>query len=121
MKEITNVVFVCLANQNRSPTAEDVFKETLNKNNVSGYEVKSAGIDPFGGELLNPRLFEWADIVFALDTDIYKAIKKHYWRYKQPEKIHNLKIPDVYYKDDTELRERLYKKLNNYLKEKGEI
>jgi protein-tyrosine-phosphatase len=29
MREITNVVFVCLANQNRSPIAEDVFKDVL--------------------------------------------------------------------------------------------
>ena len=53
----TKILFVCLGNICRSPLAEGIFNDIVNKNNTSNlYETDSAGTSDFHcGELPDPR------------------------------------------------------------------
>ncbi|MFP4017226.1 MAG: ribose 5-phosphate isomerase B [Halanaerobiales bacterium] len=47
------MVFVCTGNTCRSPMAELLFNKLLEENNVSGWEVISAGISSFPGQMIS--------------------------------------------------------------------
>ncbi|MBD3229617.1 MAG: hypothetical protein GF329_15660 [Candidatus Lokiarchaeota archaeon] len=52
------LLFVCTANHDRSPTAEQLFKEN--------HETKSAGIIKWSPTILNKDLIDWADKIFCM-------------------------------------------------------
>lgn len=84
-----NILFVCQANQQRSPTFERVFKEH------SSHNVKSPGI-LFGSEVeLTEELLEWADKVFVMDLrqeiDIYQNFHPDFFK-----KVEVIGISDEY-------------------------
>lgn len=55
------VLFVCTANVDRSPTAEDLYRDD------ERYEVRSAGVAPFATVPLTRDLLLWADRVFVMN------------------------------------------------------
>ena len=92
---MTKVIFVCVANYCRSPVAEYLLKALDHKD----LEVSSAGIDPINTPSMDPRSKKYlldmnievdihepkkisfnlaakADIIFALDYDVYLNLKK---------------------------------------------
>jgi len=127
-----NILFVCMANINRSKTGEKVFKEMLkkrcysvfdhnDKKTYSNYEVSvsSAGteVDTEEANELDGGLADAADIIFTFDKGLeYRLVH----RFFQPkEKIVNLDIPDCYNinnkKDEKSLKRLLRKKLSIYI------
>lgn len=94
------ILFVCSFNQQRSPTAEKIFKDK--------YEVKSAGVfsekNPVTEEML-----KWADKVIVMEEEHKIAINRNFPGYE--EKISVLNIEDEYYYNDPELVEMLIKKM----------
>ena len=128
-----NILFVCRANLNRSPTGEKVFKQMLNekgylvfdqrnKKTWADYDVKvsSAGTDTFKEDKTNQlegEVADAADIIFTFDEGLeYVLIHRFY----QPGgKIVNLDIYDNYAinrkKDKRNLTALLRKKLAIYL------
>lgn len=50
-----NILFVCTGNTCRSPMAEGLFKEMLNKNKIKHINVSSAGISAFPEEYANEK------------------------------------------------------------------
>ncbi|HEY3119514.1 MAG TPA: phosphotyrosine protein phosphatase [Vicinamibacteria bacterium] len=54
------VLFLCTANVDRSPTAEDLYRED------SRYEVRSAGIAPFARREVTREDLLWADRIFVM-------------------------------------------------------
>ena len=56
-----NVLFVCSANRDRSPTAERVFRE------VPGWDVRSAGTSLDAETRVTGEVLEWADRVFVME------------------------------------------------------
>lgn len=103
-----NLLFICSQNLQRSPTGETIFK------NNSNYKVKSAGILLGSKTLLNERLLEWADIVFAME-DVHKEwIEERFPKYSK--KVIVLHIPDYYFYMDHELVNLIKERVGKYLK-----
>jgi predicted protein tyrosine phosphatase len=104
------ILFVCTANIDRSPTAENLYAGDPR------YEVLSAGTAPFAIVPVSQRILEWADRIFVMNeredrhkTDILQRF---------PEltlNIVDLDIEDRWYRGDPELVDRLLQKLTPHL------
>jgi predicted protein tyrosine phosphatase len=103
------VLFVCTGNFDRSPTAEDMYK------GVAGLEVKSAGISVAAQKPLSRELVEWADIIYAMEELHKKVVVKLDPSAK--DKTIALDIPDIYHRDQPELKAILKQKLDPLLKQ----
>lgn len=97
------LLFVCTANQERSPTAEDIFKD------VKNVKVKSAGTDRFARVIINKRLVDWADRIYVME-DFHRDFIVKKWPHTA-KKIVVLGIPDVYFRGDPELIRLLKEKV----------
>ncbi|MGQ9514704.1 MAG: arsenate reductase/protein-tyrosine-phosphatase family protein [Thermoproteota archaeon] len=102
------VLFVCYGNVDRSPTAEEMFKDRL------GLEVKSAGIAAIPGRTqLTRQLVDWADNIFVMEQEQAKYVE-----ILNPEarpKIIVLDIPDIYYMNHPKLRKLLKERVTPHL------
>lgn len=103
----TKILFVCTANENRSPTAEKLFK----KNN--DFEVDSAGIHPFSIKPLNNDLIQWADIIIIMNekNDNHKTLVLQMFPQSKNKPIIDLEIPDIYEKDNPELKRLIFERM----------
>jgi predicted protein tyrosine phosphatase len=102
-----NVLFVCTGNVDRSPTAEAMFKD------AEGVSAKSAGTSYAATVPITPKLIKWADVIFVMEDKHEEAIVKLVpSSYKR---IRVLDIPDIFYRDQPELKEILAQKLKPYL------
>lgn len=121
------VLFVCWANLNRSPRAEEVFKELCKEFNLD-IKVISAGIEaPEGAnpeELkrkfgvtscrrLTKELIDESDIIFVMEHYMKQIIISSFG--VPSKKIKKLEIPDIYNIRANNLDE-LYKILNEKLR-----
>ena len=99
------LLFVCSANLQRSPTAEQVFGNLSEE-----WQTKSAGILPSSGRnSLTQRLIDWADLILVMEPEHADYIQANYK--SNPDKIKILNIPDVYVRNDPELIQELKKKV----------
>ena len=87
------ILFICNQNQNRSKTAEILFKNR--------YETKSAGL--FNEKPVNKEEIEWADLIVVMEdlqrTEISKRFPKQYLQ----KRILSLNVSDVYHFNQPEL------------------
>ena len=100
-----NLLFICSANLNRSPTAEIIFKDN--------YNTKSAGIDMLSPIKVSKELLEWADIIFVMEEWHRYKLKQLFPDFKK--KVFVLNIPDMFGKMDEELIKILKVKIKKYL------
>ena len=92
------LLFVCMANINRSPSFQRFFEKKYPK-----YQVKSAGIYYGYPDVLNDELLKWADKVYVMDLEQEIFIAKHY-----PDclnKVEVIGVSDQYNPDDDKLIE----------------
>ena len=109
-RDMKNVLFVCTANLQRSPTAEKMFQGWDDL-----WEARSAGIMPDqDGRPLTQELVDWADIIIVMEHLQALYIRARFRR--TAGKIHVLGIADRYSRDDPELRHVLQKKVPPILK-----
>ena len=101
------VLFVCTANIDRSPTAEDLLGQ------LNGFEVQSAGTWLHARRRVTVELIKWADIVFVMERyhkefllDLSPMAKN---------KTVVLDIPDIYSRNDPELVRILKGRLSTHL------
>ena len=99
------ILFVCTANKLRSPTAEDVFRDT------PGIEAISAGTDSEAPRPLTKELVASADMIFAMETHHRERIRKKFKQRPPDNRIITLHIPDVYERGDPELVRLLTEKI----------
>ncbi|MCH8945838.1 MAG: phosphotyrosine protein phosphatase [Nanoarchaeota archaeon] len=104
----TKLLFVCILNLQRSPTAESLFK------NHEKFEAKSCGIDILAEKQISKQIIEWANIIFCME-DIHKNFILENFPEMRNKKIIVFNIPDVYYRNDPKLVEVLRDKLKKYL------
>ncbi len=100
------LLFICNQNQNRSKTAEELFK--------SKFKTKSAGL--FNNKPVTSKQLDWADTVVVMEepqrTEIAKRFPKHYMK----KRILSLEIPDIYQYNQEELIKTLKLKFNQVIK-----
>lgn len=65
-----NFLFVCTLNEERSPTAEILFKD------VPGWTVKSAGTEDNAVQIVTKELIDWADKIVVMENIHYEKIMK---------------------------------------------
>ena len=92
---MVNLLFVCSANKERSPTAEQVFKD------VPGWIVRSAGTERDAMKKITSDLLEWADEIIVMERYHKERILEI--NNKIQSKIHVLNIEDRYYRCSPEL------------------
>jgi predicted protein tyrosine phosphatase len=107
-----HILFVCTANRDRSPTAEELYRDDPR------YEVRSAGTAPFATTPIDAELLRWADRVFVMcerEDQHQTLIRLRFPSVKC--KIVDLDIEDRWPRGHPELVERLRKKLTSHLGE----
>ena len=96
------ILFICNQNQNRSKTAEDVFK---NK-----FKAKSAGL--FNEKPITQAQIEWADTIIVMEDFQRNEIAERFPKQYMQKRILSLDIPDVYHYNQPELVKILKSKVN---------
>ncbi|MGA2682981.1 MAG: phosphotyrosine protein phosphatase [Candidatus Bathyarchaeia archaeon] len=100
------LLFVCGRNVDRSPTAENIFK------GIAGLEVKSAGVSIGATVPLTRELVKWADEIYCMEFKHQQIVLKMVpsaWK-----KVESLGIPDIYYRDQPELRQLMLEKMKRF-------
>lgn len=96
------VLFICNQNENRSKTAEEIFK--------AEFETKSAGL--FNEKPLTEKQLSWADMVVVMEDFQRAEIAKRFPKVYIQKRILSLNIPDAYYYNDPELIRLLKERMN---------
>ncbi len=98
-----NILFVCLANLQRSPTAEKLLKERTGID----VNVKSAGVALNAATKLNEDILDWADHVYVMSDEIKQGIKSDFPEVSEEKDIKVFGIKDQYPREDPDLKDRL--------------
>lgn len=104
-----NILFVCSRNEWRSPTAEEVYKNTY------GLRVRSAGTEPSARIKLNVKIISWADVIFVMEKKHKQRIQEKFGNELHDKEIIILEIPDEYQFMDVELIEEIKTKVDSFL------
>ncbi|MGV8151622.1 MAG: phosphotyrosine protein phosphatase [Candidatus Nanoarchaeia archaeon] len=113
------LLFVCLGNIARSPTAEEITSLLIKQKGLE-YSVDSAGLDAkFGEKKVNKELLEESFKIFVMEDYMKKELVEKYG--VSCEKIINLDIKDNYCYMQDELIEIFSKKFQPYFKELEEF
>ncbi|MFP4115499.1 MAG: hypothetical protein ACLFUA_14120 [Spirochaetales bacterium] len=70
-----NVLFVCTANQQRSPTAEEIYSDDRR------FNVKPAGTSQLANQPVTAELVRWADLVVAMEDGHAQSIRDRFERH----------------------------------------
>ena len=95
------VLFICNQNENRSKTAEELFK--------GRFETKSAGL--YNEKPISEKQLSWADLVVVMEDEQRTEISKRFPKLYMQKKILSLDIPDSYYRNQPELIKTLKSKI----------
>jgi len=99
------VLFVCNQNQNRSKTAEELFK--------GRFKTKSAGL--YNDNPLTAKDISWADIIVVMESSQRAEIAQRFPELYMQKRILSLNIPDVYHYNQPQLVNELQSKFNELL------
>jgi predicted protein tyrosine phosphatase len=108
--ERERILFLCTANVDRSPTAEDLYRADTR------YEVRSAGIAPFARRQLTLDDLLWADRVFVMcerEDRHLTALKARFPAFDRP--VIDLDVEDRWTRGHPELVRRLLRSLARHL------
>jgi len=103
-------LFICAANKQRSPTAEQVFSTWPN------VETDSAGVLKTADVPLSVEQLDWADIVFVMEKSHRTKLQKAFKSALNGKRIVCLDIPDNYELMQPELVEILKTKAGKFLR-----
>jgi len=95
------ILFICNQNQNRSKTAEELFKDQ--------FKTKSAGL--YNQKPVTKKQLSWAYTIVVMEDEQRSEIAKRYPKLYIQKKILSLEIPDVYYYNQDSLIKILNKKI----------
>ena len=109
------VLFVCTANLCRSQVAAEVFRVlTWTATGRQRHEARSAGTNPPpGGRPVTEADLEWADVVCVMEPEHAEQIRAR-WA-TAIAKIRVLGIPDIYSREDPELKDLLTTRMRRLL------
>ena len=95
------VLFICNQNQNRSKTAENLFKDR--------FETKSAGL--FNERPVTEKQISWADTIIVMEDAQRSEIAKRFPKQYMQKHILSLDIPDIFHFNQPELIQILISKI----------
>ncbi len=109
-KPKTKLLFICTGNHDRSPTAEDLFR------NSKDYEAKSSGTHGWAVKTVTQELIDWADKIFVMSEleDRHLTFLETHFNIKG-KAVYDLDIPDRYERGSQELINLLASRLSKYL------
>jgi predicted protein tyrosine phosphatase len=99
------LLFVCNQNQNRSSTAEALFK--------SEHSTRSAGL--YCENPVTEKELVWADAVVVMEDAQRTELGRRFPSMYLQKRIISLDIPDVYRRDQPELKQLLIERLQKSL------
>lgn len=99
------VLFICNQNQNRSKTAENIFK--------GRFQTKSAGL--YNKKPVTHNQIEWADTIVVMEDSQRCEISKRFPKEYLKKRIVSLDVPDVFQFNQPKLIDILKSKLNALL------
>lgn len=109
------VLFVCTANQQRSPTAEHMYASDKR------FEVKSAGASELALRPVDLDLVRWAEWIVVMEDQHRQEIERRFSGELGSRRIFVLDIPDIYHYGDTTLMREIRDRFEPvYRKEKEE-
>jgi predicted protein tyrosine phosphatase len=111
MTKPLRLLFVCRLNRHRSATAERLFCKRAD------LDVRSAGTAEDAMVRVNERMLDWADIVFAMDDDQCRKLRRMFPQHPAVQGVVCLDIPDVYAFNDPELVQLLQDRVQRTLDE----
>ena len=100
-----NILFICNQNQNRSKTAEHIFKNQ--------FKTKSAGL--YNTKPVSEKQISWADVVVVMEDKQRTELSKRFPQQYMQKKIISLNIPDVYSYGQEDLVHLLQTKVDELL------
>ncbi len=106
------ILFVCNAAMNRSPTGVDVVKENFPKD-----EAKFAGTDELADIRITTGAIKWADIIFVMENHHLSYLLNYFPDETKNKKIISLGIPDIFKRDDPNLKDMILAGIKPYLKD----
>lgn len=104
-----NCLFICSANLDRSPTAENIFADFQGVNTISAGTNRDAEVP------LSEELVQWADKIFVMEPMHLNKLRKKFRTVIKDQSIITLGIPDHYKYMTPELIEILKKKVTPHL------
>ena len=96
-----NLLFICNQNQNRSKTAEELFKDR--------FTTKSAGL--YNEKPVNEKQIGWAGTIIVMEDAQRSEIARRFPKLYMQKRILSLNIPDIYSYNQPKLREILKVKM----------
>ena len=87
---VRRVLFLCRHNRMRSPTAERVFCKRMD------LDVRSAGTAPDALVRVNARMLEWADVIFIMDDQQRRSLRRRFAGHPALDRLICLEIPDEF-------------------------
>lgn len=97
-----NVLFICNQNENRSKTAEEIFKDR--------FKTKSAGL--YNAKPVTEKQISWADTIVVMEETQRSEIARRFPKQYMLKRIFSLDIHDVYHYNQPELIEILKSKMD---------
>lgn len=97
------VIFICNQNENRSKTAEELFKDR--------FQTRSAGL--YNEKPVTEEELEWADKIIVMEEEQRKELGKRFPSAYMKKQILSLDIPDIYLYNQPELKSILESRLSN--------
>lgn len=100
-KHLMKVLFICNQNENRSKTAEELFKDR--------FETKSAGL--YNEKPVTKKQIEWADMIIVMEDIQRKELANRFPDLYLKKRIISLDIPDIYSYGQDSLKSMLKSKI----------
>ena len=104
-----NLLFLCSFNKWRSPTAEQLWR------NSPEHNVRSAGLSSKARRTVTAKDICWADIIFVMEQKHKNRLCAYFDQFVRFKNVYVLDIPDEYHYMEPELIEILDFKINSYL------
>ena len=99
------VLFICNQNENRSKTAEELFK--------GKFETKSAGL--YNENSVSSSELSWSNLIVVMEESQREELSKRFPDIYLQKQIISLNIPDIYKYNQNELITLLHMKFNEII------
>jgi predicted protein tyrosine phosphatase len=105
-QRVKNLLFVCSANIDRSPTGEAIYSRDPR------FRVKSAGTSAYARRRVSSELLDWADLILVMEDGHRELILRNFPR-TDASKIHCLDVADDFRFMEAELAGRIRNQAEN--------